>query len=121
EGGLGKSFKIDVRFAKEGEAVCEVLQVRVLVARGTFSWTRGKSRQYSRGPKLRVVAVFSSLGVGSTVHPLILCDKVVRRDIVEVVEIREADKALDINVLTAYFIVWYCFNDSALSPFGRVS
>ncbi|GJX54695.1 putative reverse transcriptase domain-containing protein [Tanacetum coccineum] len=41
----------DVGFAKEGEAVCEVLQVRVLVARGTFSWTRCKSRRYSRGPK----------------------------------------------------------------------
>ncbi|GJR04337.1 putative reverse transcriptase domain-containing protein [Tanacetum coccineum] len=43
---------IDVGFAKEGEAVRKVLQVRVLVARGTFSWTRGKSRRYSRGPKL---------------------------------------------------------------------
>ncbi|GJR50212.1 APOBEC/CMP deaminase [Tanacetum coccineum] len=32
---------------QEGEAVCEVLQVRVLVARGTFSWTRGKSRRMS--------------------------------------------------------------------------
>ncbi|GKD89108.1 putative reverse transcriptase domain-containing protein [Tanacetum coccineum] len=42
---------IDVGFAKEGESICEVLQVRVLVARGTFSWTRGKSRRYSRGPK----------------------------------------------------------------------
>ncbi|GJS16649.1 putative reverse transcriptase domain-containing protein [Tanacetum coccineum] len=34
EGGLRKSFEIDVGFAKEGEVVCEVLQVRVLVARG---------------------------------------------------------------------------------------
>ncbi|GJZ84894.1 putative reverse transcriptase domain-containing protein [Tanacetum coccineum] len=29
--------RIDVGFAKKGEAVCEVLQVRVLVARGTFA------------------------------------------------------------------------------------
>ncbi|GJT58754.1 putative reverse transcriptase domain-containing protein [Tanacetum coccineum] len=46
-----KNIEIDVGFAKEVEVVCEVLQVRVLVARGTFSWTRDKSRRYSRGPK----------------------------------------------------------------------
>ncbi|GKE60793.1 hypothetical protein Tco_1511160, partial [Tanacetum coccineum] len=46
-----KNIEIDVGFAKEVEAVCDVLQVRVLVARGIFSWTRDKSRRYSRGPK----------------------------------------------------------------------
>ncbi|GKA35180.1 putative reverse transcriptase domain-containing protein [Tanacetum coccineum] len=50
-------FKIDLR---SGEAICEVLQVRVLIARGTFSWTRGKSRRYSRGPK-RFIENFSKI------------------------------------------------------------
>ncbi|GJT43198.1 putative nucleotidyltransferase, ribonuclease H [Tanacetum coccineum] len=52
--------RIDVGFAKEVEVVCGVLQVRVLVARGTFSWTRGKSRWYSRGPK-RFIKNFSKI------------------------------------------------------------
>ncbi|GJV99660.1 hypothetical protein Tco_1554912 [Tanacetum coccineum] len=52
--------RIDVGFAKEGEAVCEVLQVRVMVARGIFSWTHGKSRRYSRGPK-RFIENFSKI------------------------------------------------------------
>nr|GEZ52005.1 hypothetical protein [Tanacetum cinerariifolium] len=48
---------------QEREAVCEVLQVRVLVTRGTFSWTCGKLRRYSRAPKYhrRFIENFSKI------------------------------------------------------------
>ncbi|GJZ22011.1 putative reverse transcriptase domain-containing protein [Tanacetum coccineum] len=50
-----KIFEIDVRFAKEGEAVCEVLQVRVLVARGSLSG-RCKNQDHGQAHKIEVKA-----------------------------------------------------------------